>query len=175
MAKKPTAKAEEPKRPVGRPTIYRPEMCEQVIEWGKLGKSRSWFAAELGTSRQMLLEWEAIHPEFSVALQISLEFSQRWWEDAGQNGMQQPGFSSGIWSRSMAARFPADWRESKEAKLVGPDGGAIKIDVQRIDVNNLPAQALDALERALEIMENGEDDSEDGEVIDGEAVEEDEG
>ena len=75
----------------------------------------------------------------------------------------------------MAARFPADWRESKEAKLVGPDGGAIKIDVQRIDVNNLPAQALDALERALEIMENGEDDSEDGEVIDGEAVEEDEG
>ena len=170
MTKKPTAKAEEPKRPIGRPTIYRPEMCEQVIEWGKLGKSRAWFAAELGTSRRVMLEWATIHPEFSNALEIASEFSQRWWEDAGQTGMQAPGFGSGIWVRSMAARFPADWRENKETKLVGHDGGSIKIDIQRIDVNNLPAQALDMLERALEIMENGED----GEVIDGEASEEQE-
>ena len=172
MAKKPTAKAGDEKPKVGRPTLYRPEYCAQVIEWGKLGKSRAWFAASLGTSRRVMLEWASLYPEFHNALEIATEFAQLWWEDAGQTGMQAPGFNAAIWSRSMAARFPADWRESKEAKLVGHDGGAIKIDVQRIDVNNLPAQALDALERALEIMENGEDDSEDGEVIDGEAVEE---
>lgn len=70
----------------------------------------------------------------------------------------------------MAARFPNDWRESKEAKIVGADGGPVQINVQRIDVSNLPAQALDALERALELMENPEVDD----VIEGEAVEEQE-
>lgn len=84
--------------------------------------------------------------------------------------MQAPGFNAAIWSRSMAARFPADWRESKEAKIVGADGGPVQINVQRIDVSNLPAQALDALERALELMENPEVDD----VIEGEAVEEQE-
>ena len=84
--------------------------------------------------------------------------------------MQAPGFNAAIWSRSMAARFPADWRESKEAKIVGADGGPVQIQVQRIDVSNLPAQALDALERALELMENPEVDD----VIEGEAVEEQE-
>ena len=168
MAKKP-----EQKRPVGRPPAeYKPEYCEQIIQWGKQGKSKAWLAATLGVSRNTMFGWASEHPEFMKALELSGELAQLWWEDAGQTGMQAPGFNAAIWSRSMAARFPADWRESKEAKLVGHDGGAIKIDVQRIDVNNLPAQALDALERALEIMENGEDDSEDGEVIDGEAVEE---
>lgn len=121
--------------------------------------------AELGVTRKTLLEWTSVYPEFLHAMDLATEFAQRWWEDAGQIGMLTPGFNASIWSRSMSARFPADWRESKEAKIVGPDGGPVQINVQRIDVNNLPAQALDALERALEIMENPE-------VIDGEAVEE---
>ena len=120
--------------------------------------------AELGISRNAMHEWLSVYPEFNDAMDVAMQYSQRWWEDAGQTGMLMPGFSAAIWSRSMSARFPADWRESKEAKIVGPDGGPVQINVQRIDVNNLPAQALDALERALEIMENPE-------VIDGEAVE----
>lgn len=164
MAKKP-----EQKRPVGRPPAeYKPEYCEQIIEWGKQGKSKAWLAATLGVSRNTMFGWAAEHPDFMKALEIAGEFSQLWWEDAGQQGMQAPGFNAAIWSRSMAARFPNDWRESKEAKLVGHDGGPVQINVQRIDVNNLPAQALDALERALELMENPED------VIEGEAVEEQE-
>lgn len=84
--------------------------------------------------------------------------------------MQAPGFNAAIWSRSMAARFPNDWRESKEAKIVGPNGGPMQINVQRIDVNNLPAQVLDVLEQALELMESPEAED----VIEGEAVEEQE-
>ena len=169
--KKPGApKTEMPPRPIGRPTNYRPEYCDLVIEWGKQGKSRAWFAASLGTSRRVMLEWASVNPEFHNALEIATEFSQLWWEDAGQQGMQAPGFNAAIWSRSMAARFPADWRESREAKIVGADGGPVQIQVQRIDVSNLPAQALDALERALELMENPEVDD----VIEGEAVEEQE-
>lgn len=37
---------------------------------------------------------------------------QRWWEDAGQDGMTADKFNSGVWVRSMAARFSDDWRET---------------------------------------------------------------
>jgi hypothetical protein len=184
MAKKPTKAAapspapepdqplEQVKRPIGRPTMYRPEYCELVVEWGKLGKSRAWFAAELGTSRRVMLEWASKYPDFHNALEIATEFAQKWWEDAGQQGMLAPGFNASIWSRSMAARFPADWRETKNAEITGKDGGAIQLNVQRIDVDNLPARALDALEQALEFLENPEEDEViEGEVIDAETVE----
>lgn len=172
MAKKPkpkTKKPEDPPRPMGRPPAeFKPEYCDQVIEWGRQGKSKAWLAASLGVSRNTMFGWADQHPDFLKALEIAGELSQLWWEDAGQNGMQAPGFNAAIWNRSMAARFPADWRENKETKIVGPDGGPVQVNVQRIDVNNLPSQALDMLERALEIMENGEEP----EVIDGEATEE---
>ena len=34
--------------------------------------------------------------------------------------------NASIWSRSMAARFPRDWREVKGTELTGKDGGAIE-------------------------------------------------
>lgn len=97
--------------PAGRPTEYRPELCEAVIEWGKLGKSKTWIASEIGVTRETLYAWERTHPEFSDAMARAKVFEQRWWEDAGQDGMRLQGFGQSIWSRSMAARFPKEWRE----------------------------------------------------------------
>jgi hypothetical protein len=53
--------------------------------------------------------------------------SQLWWEDAGQNGMTADKFNASVWSRSMAARFPDDWREVKGTELSGKDGSPIVI------------------------------------------------
>lgn len=107
--------------PAGRPTQYRPEYCESVIEWGKQGKSRTWIASEIGVTRETLYEWERVHTEFSDAMARAKVFEQRWWEDAGQDGMKLQGFGQSIWSRSMAARFPKEWRE-KTAHVGGDDG-----------------------------------------------------
>lgn len=164
----PASEPEKPARnPVGRPPKYRSEMCAQVIEWGKQGKSKTWMAAHLGVNKVTLHEWINSIPEFSNAMDLAEYYSQVWWEDAGQNGMLMPGFNASIWSRSMSARFPKEWRETKNAEITGADGGAIKLDVQRIDVNNLPGRVLDALEQALEMIENPEEDE--GEIIEGEA------
>jgi hypothetical protein len=113
---------------MARPTEYREEYCEQVIEYGKAGKSLAWIAAELDVSKQTLHNWMAAHPEFMDAMDAARAHSQRWWEDAGQNGMAAPGFNASIWSRSMAARFPDDWREQKGVELTGKDGGAVKTE-----------------------------------------------
>jgi len=155
---------------MGRPTVYRPEMCDQVIEWGKQGKSRTWIAAHLGVCRETLWDWEQKIPDFSNAIKLADHFSQVWWEDAGQNGMLMPGFNAGIWTKNMTARFTKEWREVKAAEITGADGGAIKIDVQRVDLSNMPAKVLDALEHALEMIESPEEEA-DVNVIDGEAEE----
>lgn len=114
----------------GRPTKYRPEMCEQVVEWGKLGKSRAWMASELDVSKSTVQLWEAEHPDFSAAMTRAMAHAQRWWEDVGQeNLIVDPGktFSQSTWSRSMAARFPDDWRETtkQETELSGKNGGPV--------------------------------------------------
>ena len=106
----------------GRPTDYRAEMCERVIEAGKLGKSVAWMAAELEVSKDSLYEWAKVHPEFSDAFTRARLESQRWWEDMGQDNMiARPGetMNAAIWSRSMAARFPDDWRDKQEIEHKG--------------------------------------------------------
>lgn len=159
-------------RPVGRPSVYNPSMCQQVIEWGKLGKSKAWMAAELHITRDTLWQWISVYPEFSDAIQIAELHSQKWWEDMGQQGMLMPGFNAGIWTKSMNARFRKDWGETKTTEITGAGGGPIEVSVQKIDVNNLPARTLDALEQALQMLEQPGDTP--GEVIEGEAVEEQE-
>lgn len=108
---------------MGRPTDYRPEFCEQVIEYGKLGKSLAWMASEFDVSRECIYEWMRVHPEFSDAMTRARAHSQRWWEDKGQdNILSLPGqgtLNAGVYSRSMAARFPDDWREKQEIEHKG--------------------------------------------------------
>ena len=108
--------AEVKKHPGGRPSDYLPKYCEYVIEYGSRGKSKAWIAAELGVSRVTLDTWTKVYPEFLCAMEKAADLSQKWWEDAGQDNLKTQGFSAAIWSRSMAARFPNDWREKSESK-----------------------------------------------------------
>lgn len=101
-------------RKVGRPTDYRDEYCEQVVEWGRQGKSRVWMATRIGVISETLSNWAKEHPEFFAALTLAKELEQAHWEDLGQENIKESGFSASTWSRSMAARFPRHWAEKKQ-------------------------------------------------------------
>jgi hypothetical protein len=120
----------EDKHPGGRPTDYRAEYCDQVIEWGAQGKSKAWMAAKLGVTRQTLDNWMGAQAEFFDAMTRARDLAQAWWEDKGQdNIVSLPGqgtLNAGVYSRSMAARFPEDWREKTETALTGANGGPIE-------------------------------------------------
>lgn len=115
---------------VGRPTDYDPAYCEAVIEYGRAGKSRAWIASELCVVRQTLHNWEDAHPEFLDAMMRAKDLAQRWWEDAGQDGLADPKFNASVYGKSMAARFPEDWREKAE---VSHKGGVTFIPMQAHD------------------------------------------
>lgn len=116
----------------GRPSLYKPEHCDLAIEAGKNGKSLAWIAAEIGVTKYSIFNWIERYPEFAEAMALAKVHAQRWWEDAGQNNLATMGFSAGIWSRSMAARFPDDWREVKGTELSAPGGGPVQM-VNRVE------------------------------------------
>lgn len=59
--------SESGKKPVGRPSKYKPEYCEQLIEHMSNGYSFESFAADLSVSKDTLYEWSKVYPEFSDA------------------------------------------------------------------------------------------------------------
>jgi hypothetical protein len=131
--------------PAGRPSTYDPAYCERVVEMGAQGYSVVEMAAEIGVHRSTLeSEWPAAHEEFSEAFTHAKQLSQAWWERTGRTGMLTKGIDAGIWSRSMAARFPHDWRESKGVELTGANGGPVASDsVIRLELVKAAASADD--------------------------------
>ena len=63
--------------------------------------------------------WCNAHPDFLYAMGEARDNSLAWWEKQGrENLITENGRSlnASLYSRSMAARFPADWTEKKELK-----------------------------------------------------------
>lgn len=122
----------------GRPTKYRAEYCEQVIELGKLGKSLVQIASALDVTKPTLADWCELYPDFSSAMEKSRAHAQAHWEELGYDGMKSKSIDASIWSRSMAARFPADWRESKHQEVTGANGGPVNhsLKIEFVDNGN---------------------------------------
>jgi hypothetical protein len=114
---------------MGRPTGYRSEYCERVIELGAAGKSKAQMAAILGVCRQTLDNWTKAEPDFLDAITRARDLALAWWEDKAQDNLLTSGFQTPLWSRSMAARFPDDYTERKQTELTGANGGPIKSEV----------------------------------------------
>lgn len=141
------------KRPVGRPSEYDPAFCAKALELGRQGKSKAVMAAEFGVSRQTLDAWTKAHPDFLDAITRATTLAQAWWENAGQKGMTADKFNASVWSRSMAARFPDDWREVSRQEQTGRDGGPI----QTVDLSKVSDADLDRLETILGGADPGSD------------------
>ena len=122
------------KRPVGRPSLYKPEFCEEVIALGKIGKSVEAIGAILGVGTKTLYNWRDEHSEFLHALDMAKEFEMQWWEDIAQTHMienkESDRINATIWSRSMAARFPKKYREQVKQEITGADGAPLLAGIQ---------------------------------------------
>jgi len=91
-------------------------------------------AAEIGVARATLeTNWPAAHEEFLEAFNRAKELSQAWWEKQGRTNLTAQSFQASLYSRSMAARFPNDWREVKGTELTGKDGGPIAVKAEKAE------------------------------------------
>ena len=115
MARKPA------KGPGGRPTAYRPEMCDIVIECGDEGKTLAEMARALDVDRSTINDWRERHPEFSRAIKAGLDRAQAWWEDKGRvatfGGVD--GFNATSYIFQMKNRFREDWNDRQAIEHSG--------------------------------------------------------
>jgi transposase-like protein len=122
------------KRPVGRPSLYDPKYCAEVIALGKIGKSVEAIGAILGVGTKTLYNWRDQHEDFLHALDMAKEFELQWWEDIAQTHMienkESDKINASIWSRSMAARFPKKYREQVKQEITGADGAPLLAGIQ---------------------------------------------
>ena len=116
--KKKAPKKKVPKKANGRPTKYKEEYCEQIIEMGLLGKSRVQCAVKFKVCRDTLHEWGTKHQLFSDALKQAQENAEAYWEDKiielledGDNGAGK----SPISMFYMKCRF--GWRDRDATQL----------------------------------------------------------
>jgi len=122
------------KRPVGRPTLYDPKYCEEVVTLGRIGKSVEQIAANLNVSLRTMYLWRDTHEEFMHALDDAKTYEQAWWEEQASAYMvenkESDRLNATLWSRSMAARFPKKYRESTKTEITGADGTPLLSGIQ---------------------------------------------
>jgi hypothetical protein len=70
-------------RALGRPTLYRPEYCQMLIDHQAKGLSFESFAAIVDVDRDTVYNWCEIHPDFSDAKLRAGEKCRLFWETLG--------------------------------------------------------------------------------------------
>jgi len=146
---------EQVKRPVGRPTKYKPEYCERIIELGKQGYSYAEIAADLEVDKASLYDWAAAHEEFSTALRAAKTYEQAWFEREARSNMKNRDFNANLWYRSAASRFRDDYTERKETQVTGANGGPVQVQSQVVDAKTLDADQREALRAILMAAKEG--------------------
>jgi len=125
---------ETQKRPVGRPSLYDPSFCDEVVELGRKGKSVEQIASILNVSLRTMYSWRDAHEDFLHALDDAKTYEQAWWEEQAAAYMvenkESDRLNSSLWSRSMAARFPKKYRESTKTEITGADGTPLISGIQ---------------------------------------------
>lgn len=106
----------------GRPTDYRPEYCERVIEMGKLGFTKAMMARDLDVARMTLDNWAGEHKDFLDAITRARDLALAFMEEKGLNGLDMAGFNSSLYAKLMSGMFPGDYSEHKKVEVTGKDG-----------------------------------------------------
>lgn len=107
MSKKPIeniSRGTSKKHPGGRPTKYKPEYCQEIIDFfsvfpynekeGKMVANQlpflSAFARDIGVCHDTLIEWTKIHEEFSESYKNAKELQKEFLITNGLLGLYNP-------------------------------------------------------------------------------------
>jgi hypothetical protein len=143
-------KAKPQTAPVGRPPKYKPEYCEQLVEWMKQGNSFYTFGVRCDppVCWDTLKEWANVYQEFSAAKRLGRQFEMKWWDDLHRRcAATGEGNMTGIvWAQKN--KFPAHYKERAPKGQQQIQLNA-NMDVKQL-VANMPPEQLGQLILAIE-------------------------
>lgn len=117
----------------GRPSKYKPEMCDRVIELMTEGASQVEVCADIGISRETYNQWckpgsNTYIKEFADANDKGVALSQAWWEKLGRLGAAgMSEINPVVWIFNMKNRFK--WHDKQALEVSGDQDKPIKQEV----------------------------------------------
>jgi len=106
----------------GRPTKYKPEYCDQIIDFMAEGKSLLQFACSIGVHTDTIQEWKNVYPDFSVAIKKGQEESQAFWEGELKEMMGGRKCNPALVKLYFANRFGWSDRTETRTDITSSDG-----------------------------------------------------
>ena len=104
----------EVKAPViGRPTLFREEMCQMVVDLMYEGASIEDLQSYLGVHKDTIYQWIKKHPSFADAIKLGRGLSEGWWSILGRENLWNKEFSPALWYMNMKNRH--GWRDKFES------------------------------------------------------------
>lgn len=136
------------KHPGGRPTKYRPEMCNQIVSLMEQGYSKEATAGHFGVSTETFYRWLDEIPEFRDAEKLGTSKSRLFWERKGMQGTfgELEKFNAPSWIFNMKNRF--GWRDLQQVEHTGSMQATININL-----NAPPGPALPTIDGEYEMIE----------------------
>lgn len=111
----------------GRPSLYRPQYCADVVEAMGAGHSFTAFAGMIGVSKDTLYEWKRTHPEFAEASEVAKPARLLFLERRLLEADTTQKVSSSIFALKNAD--PSEWREKQTVTVAGDPKKPFQIQV----------------------------------------------
>ena len=138
------------KRKVGRPSLYRPEYCTEIVEVMKTGLSVSGFAGTIGVSRRAIAQWAEVYHAFMQALACAKAVCALHWERlalrAGTNSREAG--NPAIIIFALRNLSPDDWGFKATLALTGDGGGPVRVAESRDEIEQSILAKLEAFAAA---------------------------
>jgi len=93
----------------GRPTKYKPEYCDMLVEHMTGGLSFESFGAVADVSEETLHTWKSKHPEFLESYKKGRSHSMKHWEEMGHDMVLAGQGNATAWIFNMKNRF--GWKD----------------------------------------------------------------
>ncbi len=131
------------KHPGGRPTDYKDNYPEMLIEHLKRGYSFESFGGIVGASKETLYNWTERHKEFVDAKKVGTSYARHEWEKKGIDGLYNEtikddqgmtvtrSINPTLWIFNMKNRF--GWRDKQEDENDDDKPRSVTINISKYE------------------------------------------
>lgn len=103
---------------MGRPTKYRPELCDRLLEMMSDGKSVMQFCSEVGISRDTFYRWTHDNDDFSDTFTRAKAKCEAYWEAKMQQAMFDRDTNAPLMKFYLANRFGWSDKQTLDSTVV---------------------------------------------------------
>ena len=117
--------------PVGRPTKYKEEYCDAIVEFMSKGHTAKAWCSEVDIVEDTLYEWVKVHPNFSESLKKARQACQKWYENlfrsAAVGKIENFNATAAIWLSKNVIK----WTDKQE--ISGPGNQPLTLVLKKYD------------------------------------------